>query len=208
LNLYVTVNDLLNELAQLYNDLDKETNFRRKYANLSQEKSKFSDFYSMFQRLFFYLEYHEKQLIIDLRDKIVYYFRAAWSNQLIQSESLNEIRNYLIHLNNEHRVMSDIKEKKSLNKVRKQVIFAEKRDSLNFYRKIEVITFVDYSKSHDAILTNVKDINLQAEICFICYKSNHTTRECSDRTSRVNALENDEFDRFTLNSESDSDSKN
>ncbi len=77
LNLYVTVNDLLNELAKLYDDFDKEANFRREYANLSQEKSKFSDFYSMFQRLFFYLEYHEKQLIVDLRDKIAYRLRAA-----------------------------------------------------------------------------------------------------------------------------------
>ena len=193
LNLYVTVDDLLNELAQLYDDFDKEANFRREYANLSQEKSKFSDFYLMFQRLFFYLEYHEKQLIVDLRDKIVYRLRA---------------RSYLIRLNNEHRVMNDIKEKKSLIKVWKQVIFAEKRDSLNLYRKIEVITLVDHSKSRDAILTNVKDFDLQAEICFICHKSDHTFRECSDRTSRVNALEDDEFDRSTLNSESDSDSKN
>jgi len=76
--------------------------------------------------------------------------------------------------------MSDIKEKKSLNKVRKQVIFAEKQDSLNFYRKIEVTTLVDHSKLHDVILTNVKDINLQAEICFICHKSNHTSKKCSD----------------------------
>ncbi len=52
--------------------------------------------------------------------------------------------------------MNDIKEKKFLVKVRKQVIFAEKRDSLNFYRKIEVTTFIDYSKSREAILTNVK----------------------------------------------------
>jgi len=35
LNLYVTVDDLLNELAQLYDDLDKEINFRRKYVNLT-----------------------------------------------------------------------------------------------------------------------------------------------------------------------------
>jgi len=77
LNLYVTVDDLLNELTQLYDDFNKEINFRRKYANLSQEKSKFSDFYSMFQRLFFYLEYHEKQLIVNLRNKIVYHLRAA-----------------------------------------------------------------------------------------------------------------------------------
>ncbi len=208
LNLYVIVNDLLNKLAQLYNDFNKETNFRRKYANLSQRKSKFSNFYSMFQRLFFYLKYHEKQLIIDLRDKIVYCLYAAWSSQLIQSESLNEIRSYLIHLNNEHQVMSDIKEKKFLNKVRKQVIFAEKRGSLNFYRKIEVTTLVNHSKSHDAILTSVKEINIQTESCFICHKSDHTSKECSDQTSRINALENDEFDQFTLNFKSDSDLKN
>ncbi len=119
LNLYITVNDLLNELAQLYDDLDKETNFRRKYANLTQEKSKFSEFYSMFQHLFFYLKYHDKQLIVDLRNKIIYRFHAAWSSQLIQLESLNEIRSYLIRLNNEHQVMNDIKEKKFLIKVRK-----------------------------------------------------------------------------------------
>ncbi len=88
LNSYSTINDLLDELVQLYDDSDKETNFRRKYANLIQEKSKFSNFYSIFQRLFFYLEYHKKQLIIDLRDKIVYHLRAAWSSQLIQSELL------------------------------------------------------------------------------------------------------------------------
>ena len=104
--------------------------------------------------------------------------------------------------------MSDIKEKKFLNKVRKQVIFAEKWDSLNLYRKIEVTTFINHSKSYDAILTNVKKINIQTESCFICHKSDHTSKECSDWTSRINALENDEFDWFTSNSESDSDSKN
>ncbi len=104
--------------------------------------------------------------------------------------------------------MSDIKEKKFLNKVRKQVIFAEKWDLLNLYRKIEVITFVDHSKSCNTILTNIKDIDLQAEICFICHKSDYTSKECSDWTSRVNALENDKFDWFTSNSESDSDLKN
>ncbi len=45
--------------------------------------------------------------------------------------------------------MNDIKEKKFLIKVRKQVIFAKKQDSLNLYKKIEVITFVNHSKYHD-----------------------------------------------------------
>ncbi len=78
---------------------------------------------------------------------------------------------------------------------------------MNLYRKIKVITFIDHSKLYDVILTNVKDIDLQAEICFICHKSDHTSRECSDQL-RVNALEDDEFDQFTLNFEFDSDSKN
>ncbi len=103
--------------------------------------------------------------------------------------------------------MNDIKEKKFLVKVRKQVIFAEKWDSLNLYRKIEVTTLIDHSKLHDAILTSVKDIDLQAEICFICHKSDHTSRECFDQL-RVNTLKDDKFDQFTLNSEFDSDSKN
>ncbi len=89
--------------------------------------------------------------------------------------------------------MNDIKEKKFLIKVRKQVIFAEKWDSLNLYKKIKVITLVDHSKLCDVILTSIKDINLQAEIYFICHKSNHTSRECSDQ-SKVNALKDDKFD--------------
>jgi len=72
MNLYFIADDLLDELAQLYDDSDKKINFRREYDNLKQENNKFSDFYSMFQRLFFYLEYHEKQLIIDLQDKITH----------------------------------------------------------------------------------------------------------------------------------------
>jgi len=90
--------------------------------------------------------------------------------------------------------MNDIKEKKFLIKIRKQVIFAEKQDSLNLYRKIEVIVSVNSSKSRDATLTSVKETDLQTESCFIYHKSDHFSKECSDRTSRVNALENDEFD--------------
>ncbi len=56
--------------------------------------------------------------------------------------------------------MSDIKEKKSLNKVKKQVIFADEV-SRTFYRKIEITTLVDHLKSCDAVLKP-------------CLESNHT----------------------------------
>jgi len=102
--------------------------------------------------------------------------------------------------------MNDIKKTKSLNKVRKQIIFADEHSRL-FYRKIEVIVSVNQLKLCDATLTSVKDLNVQAEICFTCHKLSHISRECSDQLSRVNAL-NDENEFNHLNSDSDSNSKN
>ncbi len=79
-NFYKIVEDLLKELAQLFNDLNKKVNFCRKYYNLIQEFKKFNEFYTQFQRLSFYLDYHEKQLIIDLKDKINSRLWFIWIN--------------------------------------------------------------------------------------------------------------------------------
>jgi len=59
-NLYRIIDDFLKELAQLFNDSNKKVNFRRKYYNLIQEFKKFNEFYTQFQRLSFYLDYHKK----------------------------------------------------------------------------------------------------------------------------------------------------
>jgi len=127
---------------------------------------------------------------------------------MIQSESFNEICDYLIHLNNEHQAMKKIKDKELMIKVKtiKQVIFADEI-SKTFYRKIEVTKSVELSNLHDAILTNIKDINLQADNCFLCYKLSYIFKECSDQSLRINALnDKDEFDHSF--SESDLNSKN
>ena len=59
-NLYKIIDDLLKELAELFNDSNKKVNFRKEYYNLIQESKKFSKFYTQFQQLSFYLKYHEK----------------------------------------------------------------------------------------------------------------------------------------------------
>ncbi len=59
-NFYKIVDTLLKELTQLFNDSNKKVNFCKKYYNLIQEFKKFNEFYTQFQRLFFYLNYHEK----------------------------------------------------------------------------------------------------------------------------------------------------
>jgi len=105
--------------------------------------------------------------------------------------------------------MKKVKNKESMTKVRtiKQIIFTEKPLKIFFYKIVEITRSIDLSKLHDAILTNIKDTNLQADNCFLCYKSDHIFRKCSDQSSRINALNNEnKFDHSS--SESDSDSKN
>jgi len=204
-NLYKIINDLLKELAELFNDSDKKVNFRREYYNLIQESKKFSEFYTQFQRLSFYLKYHEKQLIVDLKDKINSRLWFIWIDQLVQSDFLKEIHFYLIHLNNDQRVIRKIKNKVNLIKC------VDNLSKIIFHKAV-VTQSVDHSKSdhlksRDAILTSVKEADVLVETCFICHKSDHDSRECSDWSTRINAV-NNKYDRFEFKFNSNFDSKN
>jgi len=189
----------LKELAQLFDDSNKKVNFHREYYNLIQESKKFSEFYTQFQRLSFYLDYREKQLIVDLKDKIHLRLRFVWVDQLVQSDFLKEIRFYLIHLNNDQRVIREIKNKlKHVNDVSKTI----------FHRVTVVTQSVDHSKSdhlksRDAILTSVKEADILVESCFICHKSDHSSKKCLDRSTRISAV-NKEYDHFDFDSNFDS----
>ncbi len=189
----------MKELAQLFDDSNKKVNFHREYYNLIQESKKFSEFYTQFQRLSFYLDYREKQLIVDLKDKIHLRLRFVWVDQLVQSDFLKEIRFYLIHLNNDQRVIREIKNKlKHVNDVSKTI----------FHRVTVVTQSVDHSKSdhlksRDAILTSVKEADILVESCFICHKSDHSSKKCLDRSTRISAV-NKEYDHFDFDSNFDS----
>ena len=69
-NFYLTVNELLKKLTQLFHDFDKKNNYHRKYINLIQESKKFSDFFNQFQQIYIYLKYQKNVLVIDLKNKI------------------------------------------------------------------------------------------------------------------------------------------
>jgi len=195
-NLYKIVEDLLKELAQLFNDSNKKVNFRRKYYNLIQESKKFSEFYTQFQQLSFYLDYYKKQLIIDLKDKIHSSLWFIWVNQLVQSDFLKEIRFYLIHLNNDQRVIQEIKNKiKCINNVSKTIFYKATiitQQSFNYLKS-------NHLKSRDAILTSIKEANILVESCFVYHKSDHSFKECFNRSTRINAV-NNEYDCFDFNS--------
>jgi hypothetical protein len=199
-NPYQTTDELLEELAQLFDDPDKEANFRREYYNLVQGSKKFSEFYTQFQRLSSYLGYHEKQLIADLKDKINPRLRSVWVGQLVQPGSLKEIRSYLIRLDNDQRAIREIKDK----------IKRVDNPSRTTFPKATVVTQPvdhpkpDHLKPRGAVLTSVKEADVLAGTCFICHKSGHSSKECSDRPTRINAVDK-EYDRSDSDSDSDSD---
>ena len=60
-------------------------------------------------------------------------------------------------------------------------------------------------KQRGAILTSVKETNMQNENCFVYYKLDHIFKECSHRVTKINALNDDadEFNRFGSNSNFD-----
>jgi len=108
-------------------------------------------------------------------------------------------------LNNDQQVIQEIKNKVNLIK------HVDDLSKIIFHKAV-VTQSVDHSKSDhlkscDAVLTNVKEADVLVETCFICHKSDHSFRECSDRPIRINAV-NNEYNRFEFDFDSNFDSKN
>jgi len=108
-------------------------------------------------------------------------------------------------LNNDQRAIQEIKNREAMIKAKttKQIIFVE--ESVKATRRIIETKMTDQSKSRDTVLTSVKENDLLIENCFLCHKSNHTSKECLNKSFRINALD-DEFDHSS-NFDSESDSK-
>ncbi len=200
-NLYLTINELLEKLAQSFHDSDKKDNYHREYINLIQESKKFSDFFNQFQRLYIYLKYQKNVLVINLKNKINSRLWIFWTAQIISLIKLSDIRNYLIRLNNEYKAVQEIKNKLLKHDDSKIIIFkaiiAVQSSALKS----------DWSKSRNAVLTNVKNADVLVEICFIYHKSDHSFKEYLNQSIKVNAVD-ENYDRFELNTESEFKSKN
>ncbi len=200
-NFYLTVNELLEKLAQSFHDSDKKDNYRRKYTNLIQESKKFNDFFNQFQWLYIYLKYQKNVLVIDLKNKINSRLQIFWTAQMKSLIKLSDIQNYLIHLNNKHRAVQEIKNK-LLKRDDSKIIISRATIAVQ-----SSTSKSDWSKSRSAVLTNVKNADVLVETCFVCHKSDHSFRECLNQSIKVNAVD-ENYNRFKLDTESEFKSKN
>ena len=200
-NLYLTINELLEKLAQSFHDSDKKDNYCRKYINLIQESKKFSDFFNQFQRLYIFLKYQKNVLVINLKNKINSRLWIFWTTQMKSLIKLSNIWNYLIHLKNEHRAVQKIKNKLIKHDDSKIIIFKATIAVQSSALKS------DWSKSCSAVLTSIKNADFLVETCFVCHKSDYSFKECLNQSIKVNAVD-ENYDHFELNSESELKLKN
>jgi len=114
---------------------------------------------------------------------------------------LSDIQNYLIRLNNKHRAVREIKNK-LLKHDDSNIIISRATIAVQ-----SLTSKSDWSKSRSAVLTSVKNADVLVETCFVCHKSGHSFRECSNRSIKVNAVD-ENYDRFELDTESEFESKN
>jgi len=102
-------------------------------------------------------------------------------------------------LNNDQRVIREIK-----NKIKHVDDFSK-----TIFHRVTIVTQSvdhlksDQLKSRDAILTSVKEADILVKSCFICHKSGHSSKECFNRSTRINAV-NNEYDCFDFDSNFDS----
>ena len=107
-NFYLIVKDVMNNLADVYKDIDRIENAMREYDSLRQDSAQtFRDFYSDFKLLDEELAYNETYLMHDLSKKLnskLYIKFSDVSDLNEQFISLIAMRNYLIKTNNVMRV--------------------------------------------------------------------------------------------------------
>lgn len=172
---YWTVNNILEDLKDIYEDSDKPRNYRRAYNELIQETMRFSDFFIEFHRLSTFLGYRETQCMDDMQDKIVSHLQSTLASQMVQPTSLSTMKDYLIHLDNEQRAAKVTKDQKdtSLNthtsgRTAKRVTFGitqlRPTTSSSGSGKIPI----DPQRQ-----TDEKDSN-----CYVCHQLSHITSDC------------------------------
>ena len=159
-NPYITADEVLDDLKEIYEDPDKENSYRRQYNALKQGPRKFSEFFSEFRRLSSLLEYGENQLIHDLKDKITRRLLKAVVSQWIQPTTVNEYKNYLIRLDNEQRAIRERKNKETAAPTSPALVKLSASSNCT----------ISADRQHQVDTENGN--------CYTCHRPGHTANKC------------------------------
>lgn len=120
-NPYETVEEILFDLHETFDDPDREENHNREYQTLTQGSKRFIDFFMDFRRLANQLEFNDETMVRDLKAEISPRLRTARANSGVDLSTTALLRTYLTKVDYEHRAMREVNETqaaKELNRPR------------------------------------------------------------------------------------------
>ncbi len=171
LNSFTLIYKLFNNLKEIYDELNKNWKFQRKYNILKQADKSFNVFYFNFIKLFNYLDYDNWILMNNLQNKINNRLQNILSICSKNFTSLFRLKKFLQDVNNKQRVNYQLHSKRC-TVIIKVTVISDKCITL----LLMIISIINYVKS---TIFSISESVKSSIICYICKISNHLFKNCS-----------------------------
>ena len=180
-------------LKEVYEDTDKLWKIRQEYLNLKQGlKEKFVSFYNKFIRNDRLLKYSDRMLMNDLIFKLNKSLRSALVNNSRRFESIVQMKNHFILIDNARRqIQAEVDRKTAIKKAVEFLKPFSSNCSQLYSRQIIIVTRIIQSAAIISTLTTEAKIEKKNRVnnnCFICHQSGHLIRDCSERIIKEKAM--------------------
>ena len=157
---YQVADEMLGDLADIYEDSDKERTARLELTKLQQNNTPFSDFYSTFLMYCNTLKFNDEAKMGYLRDKVNYHLSTALTYQAGKFHTLSEMKKYLQAVDKEQRA--------------KKRITTETSNKPKYVRTPTTGTGdTTVSKSTTEVTTDYSGVQ-----CYGCKRFGHINRHC------------------------------
>ena len=171
---------------EVYEDTDKLRKVRQEYLNLKQDlKEKFVSFYNKFIRNDRLLKYSDRMLMNDLIFKLNKSLRSALVNNSRRFESIVQMKNHFILIDNARRqIQAEVDRKTAIKKAVEFLKPFSSNCSQLYSRQIIIVTRIIQSAAIISTFTievKIEKKNRVNNNCFICHQSRHLTQNCSER---------------------------
>ncbi len=171
-HLYTSIDELFEQLKEIYGELNRNRKCRREYNALRQAEKPFNVFYFDFMKLFSYLGYDDRTLMDDLQDKINNRLQNALSVCSENFTSLTRLRTFLQGVNNKQRANYQLRSQLR-TVIAKVTVVPDKRAATSLSVTTSII---DYVKS---IIFSISESARSSIICYTCKASSHLSKNCS-----------------------------
>ncbi len=182
LHSYISIDELFKHLKEIYDELNRNQKYRRKYNALRQTDKSFNVFYFDFMKLFSYLDYDDCTLMNDLQNKINNRLQNALSVCSENFTSLTRLRIFLQDVNNKQRVNYQLRSQLRTVIVKVTVV-PDKRVATSL--SAVTTSIIKYVKS--TIFSTSESVR-SFIVCYICKISDHLFKNCSQNKINISTF--------------------